>query len=101
MKTRTVIEIGVSVAAFAAAGVVLYRGVVRPEALPLTPPQAQVSQVAEPASVFPYGQTLDFDRVLSMRKLQFGTIEYPTVDPAADVGRPADDLFSKPTSTPR
>lgn len=103
MSKKTIAEIVIVIVAFLASGVVLYRGLVVKDPAEYLPQSVAPAKVQEPtiqlSTVFPFGERFDIDTVLAKRKLQFGVVQYPKLDPNSEVGVPVSQLVPTASST--
>lgn len=91
MNKKLIIQIVVIVIAFGASGIVLYNGFFKNGSSQPALGSAQTSAGDQSQAILPYGSTLDFS-ILKKQDLQFGTVQYPKVDPAL-VGIPENQLI--------
>lgn len=108
MNRKTIIQISVIIVAFAASGIVLYRGLFSGPKPPAATPSPVGVVVSDPSSPLngldlnnitkslPYSTDEDFDTALNQvfqkQSLEYGTIEFATVDPASEVGVSVESL---------
>ncbi len=95
MNKKQIIQTIVIVGAFGASGYVLYSGLYSKKPTPIVP-GALTESVAGLAptkapeisidKILPYGDSLDFDKVLKKQNQQYGVIDYPKLDPNSEVG---------------
>jgi hypothetical protein len=98
MNKKSLIQLAVITGCFLISGLVIYNGFFKNKA-PSGPtggpgshaaitPGGQVSSsgAAAASGILPYGNSLDFDKVLKKRPFEFGLQQYPKLNPQAEVG---------------
>ena len=96
MSKKNIIQLVIIIAAFGAAGIVLYNGFFANKG-PSSPATSVVAAVQSPQDILPYGgDNFDFS-VLTKRPFVFNEISYQTVDAGTEVGiLPPDSMISSP-----
>jgi hypothetical protein len=106
LNKKTIIQLVVIVVAFGAAGLVLYNGFFSNNnasssaVVSDVPFQSMSTSTSTSAqSILPYGDTLDFSKVLDSTRFQYNQIDYPQIDPQNDVGISQDSLITPAPAT--
>ena len=98
MNKKLIIQIIIIVAAFGAAGYVLYTGFFGGGGSPDSGSAGLVSAAKTPKDILPYGSTLDFG-VLKSGRFVFGQLQYPKLDVGTEIGISKENLISSPQSS--
>lgn len=99
LNKKTIIQLVIIVAAFIAAGIVLYNGFFSNKG-PASSPTALSGPASSqaPQEILPYGESgFDFS-VLSNRPFVFSQIQYPKLDPNSEVGVLPSSMIASPVS---
>lgn len=114
VNKKTIIQLVIIVVAFLAAGLVLYNGFFNnsnnaasqtgmpggslqssSSSVSMFMPASTSSSSSTPTqSILPYGETLDFGKVLDSKRFQYNQINYPQLDPQNEVGIFPDSLIT-------
>jgi hypothetical protein len=99
MNKKTIIQIVIIVGAFAASGMVLYNGLFKNSTPDLSLSASDgAAGAGSNEKILPYGDKLDFKTVLEKQNLQFDIVDYPKLDPQAEVGVDLGNLITSPKS---
>jgi len=97
---KTIIQLVVIIGAFIAAGFVLYEGGLFGGGSPASAPGATPAALSgAPKDVLPYGDTLDFSKVIDPTRFQYDLVQYPKLDSQNDVGIPEAAIITPPSSS--
>ncbi|HYV34007.1 MAG TPA: hypothetical protein VE973_04130 [Candidatus Limnocylindria bacterium] len=89
---KLIIQVVIIVAAFSAAGLILYNGLFKDSSNQTSANPGMVStQGLTKQAILPYGNSLDFSK---LSRFQFDQIEYPVLDVGNEVGVPEENLIS-------
>jgi hypothetical protein len=94
MNKKNIIQIIIIVCAFGGSGLILYNYMFKkPAALPLAVTVDKSGLNLSTEKVLPYGNTLDFKKVLDRQDLTYGVVTYPKLDFTGEVGILGKDLI--------
>ena len=103
MNKKLIIQLTIIVVAFGAAGLILYNGFFNQGSAPTLGTlvvAGGASGPVTPQQILPYGSNAFDFGPLTSRPFIFNQIQYPSINPATDVGIPPSSLIANKLTTP-
>jgi len=106
MNKKTIIQLVIISAGFLGTAIVLYNGFFGKAQqqidtglvsnVNMGENSGEVDIAGAPEKILPYGETLDFDKVLTRQRLKHGIVNFPILNEAMEVGIAEDELIKPP-----